>query len=606
MSLLDLAKPVEISRDFLKVLGDVFAKFAALGAARTGFACACLAENISQFCGQTLAEPVSGPLTFGTTLVMKPGLRLLPLMIAASLLPLAAVHGSAQSSQNLPSIKTVFIVLEENHNWSEITPSLAPYIQNTLVRMGAHAEQYYNPPGNHPSETNYVWLEAGSNLGITDDSDPSVNHQSTMDHFVSHLDEAGISWRTYQEDIDGMSCPLVGVRNYAPKHNPFVFFDDVTGSNNPASAYCISHVRPYSELAEDLQYNNVARYNFITPNLCDDTHDCNVTTGDAWLSTEVPKILASQAYKDGGALFITWDEGSSDDGPIGMVVLSPFVKANYSNSIHYTHSSTLKTFEEIFGVTPLLRDTANATDLSDLFAVGTPTVSAVMNAASFDPGFEPGSWVTIEGTNLTVNARSWRPDEIVGGNLPASLDGVSVNINGLPAFLNYISPTQLNVQAPLDSSITDGESVPVTVSSPTGTARATVVARVINPAIFLVDPHRAAALNLDGSIVAPAGIFPGSHPAKPGDFVEIYMTGLGPTDPLIPAGKLFTSPAPIINPIRVTVGGQPAAVSFAGLVAPGLYQVNVVVPDVPDGDNQITLQIGTVPSQNTGSLAVQH
>lgn len=531
--------------------------------------------------------------------------RLLPVLIAASILPIAAADNSAQSLQNLPPIKTVFIIVEENHNWSDITPSAAPYIQKTLVPMGAHAEQYYNPPGNHPSEPNYVWLEAGSNLGITNDSDPNVNHQGTPDHLVNYLSQAGISWRTYQEDIDGTSCPLVSVRDYAAKHNPFVYFDDVTGNNDVASAYCISHVRPYNELANDLQSNTVARYNFITPNLCHDMHDCDATAGDTWLSNEVPKILASQAYKDGGALFITWDESPTGDGPVGMIVLSPFAKANYSNSIRYTHSSTLKTFEEIFGVAPLLGDAVNATDLSDLF-VGPPGISSVGNGASFAPGFELSSWVTIEGTNLAVTARGWRPDEIVGGKLPTSLDGVSVTINGAPAFISYISPTQINVQAPSDSSIIDGQSVPVTVTSLTGTTRATGVARLMAPAMFLIDSQRVAASNLDGSIVAPAGLFPGSHPARPGDSVEIYLTGLGPTNPPIPAGQLVPAPAPIVNPISVTVGGKPALVSFAGLVAPGLYQVNVAVPDVPDGDNQVSLQVGSVPSQNSGLLTVHH
>jgi hypothetical protein len=93
-----------------------------------------------------------------------------------------------------------------------------------------------------------------------------------------------------------------------------------------------------------------------------------VKQGDAWLSTEVPKILASRAYADNGALFITWDEGKAGDGPIGMIVLSPKARGRgYQNTIHYTHSSTLRTIEEIFGVTPMLGDAANATDLRDLF-----------------------------------------------------------------------------------------------------------------------------------------------------------------------------------------------------------------------------------------------
>ena len=260
--------------------------------------------------------------------------------------------------------------------------------------------------------------------------------------------------------------------------------------------------------------------------------------GDTWLSNEVPKILESQAYRDGGALFITWDESESPSGdvPIGMLLLSPFAKKNYSNSISCTHSSTLKTVEEVFGVTPLLRDAANATDLSDLF-VGLPGASGVVNSASFVPGFEPGSWVTIFGSNLALNARGWRADEIAGGKLPTSLDGVSVTINGLPAFISYISPTQLSVQAPSDSSIIDGQNVSVTVTSPVGTARAT-----------------------------------GTHHQS--DQLDGW--------------------------------GEACYVSFAGLVIPGVYQVNAVVPDVPDGDNQVSLHIGNVLSQNTALLAVQH
>ena len=103
------------------------------------------------------------------------------------------------------------MILQENHNWSQITALSAPYIRNVLVPMGAHAEQYYNPPGNHPSLPNYLWLEAGSNLGITDDNPPSINHRSTTMHLVTYLNNTGISWRAYEEGIDGSTCPLSGV-----------------------------------------------------------------------------------------------------------------------------------------------------------------------------------------------------------------------------------------------------------------------------------------------------------------------------------------------------------------------------------------------------------
>ncbi len=270
----------------------------------------------------------------------------------------------------------MFIIVLENHDWAAIkgNPS-APYINGTLLPMASHAEQYYNPPGLHPSEPNYLWLEAGTNFGILDDGDPSQNHQSSTNHLVTLLEAAGLSWRAYEEDTNGVVCPLTDLGSYAVRHDPFVFFDDVTAANDAHAARCLAHVRPYTELATDLGTDAVARYNFITPNVCDDMHDsCDPTNdpvkqGDTWLSTEVPKILGSRAYANSGALFITWDEGENGDGPIGMIVVSPRAKGGgYANGIHYTHGSTLRTVEEIFGVTPLLGDAASATDLSDLFA----------------------------------------------------------------------------------------------------------------------------------------------------------------------------------------------------------------------------------------------
>jgi hypothetical protein len=272
------------------------------------------------------------------------------------------------------SVKTVFIILMENHNWNTIKgSSSAPYINHTLLPIASYATQYYNPPNNHPSLPNYLWLEAGTNFGITDDGPPSQHHQATKQHLVSQLKRAGISWKAYEEGISGTVCPLTDVGEYATKHDPFVYFDDVTNHLDNSSKYCISHLRPFTELATDLKKGKVAQYNFITPNLCDDMHDsCSplnnpIKQGDKWLSQNLPAILRSSAYKKGGAILITWDEAETGDGPIGMIVLSPSAKGGgYNNSIHYTHGSTLRTFEEIFSV-PLLRDAAKETDMSDLF-----------------------------------------------------------------------------------------------------------------------------------------------------------------------------------------------------------------------------------------------
>src|SRR5262249_32127396 len=160
----------------------------------------------------------------------------------------------------------------------------------------------------------YLWLEGGQTFGKTTDADPSRNHIASNEHLTSLLDAAGVSWRSYQEDIPGNVCPLTEVRHYVPRHQPFVYFDDVTGGGDAAAARCIAHVRPYEELAGDLERDSVASYNFITPNLCHDMHDScpplhdRVRQGDDWLARELPRILASNAYRDGGAVFITWDE----------------------------------------------------------------------------------------------------------------------------------------------------------------------------------------------------------------------------------------------------------------------------------------------------------
>ena len=265
-------------------------------------------------------------------------------------------------------IKNVFVIVFENHDWSAIKGSAsAPYINGTLLTQGAHAEQYMNVPNLHPSLPNYIWMEAGSNLGVVDDDVPANHRLTTTQHLVTLLQNAGLTWKAYQEDISGTSCPLDYVNSYAPKHNPMVYFTDVNGGANPASSECISHVRPYAELTTDLEANTVAAYNFITPNLCNDMHDCSVGSGDAWLAREVPKILASKAYKEGGALFITFDESAGSNVPIGFMVMSPLAKPGYTSQVAYTHSSTLRSVEEIFGVTPFLGDAANANDLRDLF-----------------------------------------------------------------------------------------------------------------------------------------------------------------------------------------------------------------------------------------------
>src|SRR5207247_1519090 len=129
------------------------------------------------------------------------------------------------------------------------------------------------------------------------------------------LRSSGISWRAYVEDISGSNCPTASSGLYAAYHNPFVYFTDLI-SNAPN---CLAHLRPYGELAVDLASNTVARYNFIIPNLCHDSHNSTgcatadrIKNGDLWMAAELPRILHSPAWSNNGALFITWDERSEE------------------------------------------------------------------------------------------------------------------------------------------------------------------------------------------------------------------------------------------------------------------------------------------------------
>jgi hypothetical protein len=111
----------------------------------------------------------------------------------------------------VPVLNTVFIIVMENEDWSDIHGSAsAPYINTTLLTQGAHAEQYFNPPGNHPSLPNYLWLEAGTHFNVTDDAAPSINHQSTTEHLVTQLEAAGLTWKSYQQGISGSVGPYLG------------------------------------------------------------------------------------------------------------------------------------------------------------------------------------------------------------------------------------------------------------------------------------------------------------------------------------------------------------------------------------------------------------
>jgi uncharacterized protein (TIGR03437 family) len=245
-------------------------------------------------------------------------------------------------------------------------------------------------------------------------------------------------------------------------------------------------------------------------------------------------------------------------------------------------------------------------------ASGPPAISqnGVVNAASFRPGISAGSWITIGGTNLASTTREWAAADIVNGVLPTSLDGTKVTINGKPAAVAFISPTQINALAPDDES-TGNVNVVVTTPAGESVAVASTLQRFA-PAFFQFGPadkRYAAAVHTDRAYVAPAGLFGAgatSRPARSGDVIQLFGTGFGPTNPAVPTNRAFSGSAALTNNVQITIGGIAATVQFAGISSNGLDQFNVVIPaGVPAGDQPVVATIGGVTTPSGVNLAVQ-
>jgi len=240
---------------------------------------------------------------------------------------------------------------------------------------------------------------------------------------------------------------------------------------------------------------------------------------------------------------------------------------------------------------------------------GGPSITSVSNCASGAAAIESGSWVSIYGTGLSATTRPWQASDFIGSALPTTIDNVTVLIDGKKAAIAYVSPTQLNVQAPAD---TASGTVPVQVNNAAGTAVGTAILQNYSPALFtLLGKYAAARHNSDSVVVAPAGFLGSSvtsRPAQPGELIQIYATGLGPTTPTVPAGQLVATAAPLsdITQLHVTIGGAAATVQYAGIVWPGEYQINAVVPQLVDGDQPILAAIGGASSQSGISLPIKN
>jgi uncharacterized protein (TIGR03437 family) len=241
-----------------------------------------------------------------------------------------------------------------------------------------------------------------------------------------------------------------------------------------------------------------------------------------------------------------------------------------------------------------------------LRAQNTPTITLVANAEGENPVIAPNTWVEVKGANLSKpgGSRVWQASDFAKNQLPANLDGISVTVNGKSAYVYYISPTQVNILSPPDAMT---GSVAIVVNNNGAISEPYIVqAQATSPSFFLFNggPYLAAT-HVSGALLGPASLYPGSTtPAKPGETVVLYANGFGPTS--VPVVRGAETQSGILSPLPIiSIGGIAASVSFAGLVAPGEFQFNVVVPaTVPSGDNAITAAYNGAEASPVGLITV--
>jgi uncharacterized protein (TIGR03437 family) len=224
-----------------------------------------------------------------------------------------------------------------------------------------------------------------------------------------------------------------------------------------------------------------------------------------------------------------------------------------------------------------------------------PAIAAngIINAASGAAGAAPGAWISIFGSNLATAAVSAQTSDLVNGYLPSTLGGTKVTMNGKSAYLNYVSPTQINLQAPDDTAT---GSVAVTVTNSSGTASATVTLQALMPGLFVSSNQVVGIRWSDGALLTASA-------AKPGGLVVLFGTGLGPTSPSEPAGLVFSGAYATTAVPTVTIGGTAAAVSYCGLIGAGIYQINLTIPgSLADGSYPVVVTQAGASSPASGAV----
>ncbi len=256
----------------------------------------------------------------------------------------------------------VFVVTEENTNYTSVIGSSAmPYL-NHLAQQYGLATQYY--ADTHPSIGNYFMLATGQII-TNDDSYSTV---VTVDNVVRELVAAGKTWKSYAEDLPSVGYTGPSTGNYARKHNVFALLSDVA-----SDATQRNNLVPFTQFAADLRNGTLPTFANIVPNLCNDAHDCSLATADGWLQTNIDPLLQSATFRQDGLLIIVFDESSGDDtnggGRVVWIAVGPKVKPGYQSVTPYQHQSTLRLILEGLGVTGLPGAAASAPNMDEFFTL---------------------------------------------------------------------------------------------------------------------------------------------------------------------------------------------------------------------------------------------
>jgi len=249
----------------------------------------------------------------------------------------------------------------ENHSYGEVigSPS-APYL-NALADECGLATNYHAVA--HPSLPNYVAATSGSTQGIADDGGPYQHRLRGASLFT--LTRSAASF----EEAMPANCAPSSSGLYAVKHNPEAYYVR-------DRAACLAHDVPLGRpvsgaLAQALDSGTLPRFSFVTPDLCNDMHDCDVSTGDRWLRTWVSRITSSKTYRSGTTvLVVTWDEDDgSSSNRVATIVVASSVTPGTRSAARFTHYSLLRTTEELLGIQKMLGRAVGAPSMRAAFGL---------------------------------------------------------------------------------------------------------------------------------------------------------------------------------------------------------------------------------------------